>query len=78
MVLMVLGAISVVSATIGVIAWAVQVDGFWDTLAVLLFGGPVALLLAAWPLALGEALRAIADIGDSMSVDALPASGPAY
>jgi hypothetical protein len=75
---MVLGVISVISATFGVIAWAVQVDGFWDTLAVLLFGAPVALLLAAWPLALGEALRAIADIGDSMSFDAIPASGSAF
>jgi hypothetical protein len=77
-VLMVLGAISVVSAGFGVIAWAIQVDGFWDTLAVLLFGAPVALLLAAWPLALGEALRALADIGDSITFDAVPAIDPAY
>ena len=76
--LMVLGVVSIVSATVGVIAWAVAVEGFWDTLAVVLFGAPVALILAAWPFALGEALRAIADIGDSTSFDALSRTTPAY
>jgi len=71
--LMVLGVLSVVSAGIGVVSWAVAVDGFWDTLAVILFGTPVALLLAAWPIALGQALRAIADIGDTFSYDPLAA-----
>jgi hypothetical protein len=27
-------------------------------------GAPIVMLLATWPLALGQALRAIADIGD--------------
>jgi hypothetical protein len=76
--LMVLGVVSIVSATVGVVAWAVAVEGFWDTLGVILFGAPVALMLAAWPFALGEALRAIADIGDSTSFDALSRTGPAY
>lgn len=66
--LMVLGAISIVSAAVGVIAWGVAIEGFWETLAVFLIGAPVALLLAAWPLAVGQALRALADIGDSLSV----------
>ena len=72
MFLMAFGVISVISATFGVVSWAVAVDGFWDTLAVIFFGAPVALLLAAWPFALGEALRAIADIGDAVSFETLP------
>ena len=67
--LIVLGVVSIISATFGVISWAVAVDGSWETIAVLLFGGPIALLLAAWPIALGQALRAIADIGDAVSFD---------
>ncbi len=67
--LMVLGAISMISATVGVISWAIAVEGVPETLAVVLFGGPVALLLAAWPIALGQALRALADIGDAVSFD---------
>jgi hypothetical protein len=35
---------------------------------VIFFGAPIALLLASWPFALGEALRALADIGDSVVV----------
>ncbi|GIU87220.1 MAG: hypothetical protein KatS3mg009_1735 [Acidimicrobiia bacterium] len=72
--LVVLGLISVISATVGVIAWAIAVDGFWDTLAVIMVGAPIALLLAAWPIALGQALRAIADIGDAVAFDPLTAS----
>jgi hypothetical protein len=64
-----LGMVSIVSATFGVISWAIAVDGTWETLGVLMFGGPVVLLLAAWPIALGQALRAIADIGDAVSFD---------
>ena len=76
--LIVLGVVSMISATIGVISWAVAVDGFWDTMGVILFGAPIALLLAAWPIALGQAIRALADIGDSLSFDAVPAAGPTY
>jgi fermentation-respiration switch protein FrsA (DUF1100 family) len=70
-----LGVLSIVSATFGVISWAIAVEGGWETLGVLLFGGPIALLLAAWPIAVGQALRAIADIGDAVvdgSVTSLP------
>jgi len=70
--LIVLGAVSIVSASIGVVSWAIAVDGFWDTMGVILFGAPIALLLAAWPIALGQAMRAIADIGDSLSFDSVP------
>ncbi len=64
MFLMVFGVISVISAGIGVFSLAIAVDGFWDTVGVIFLGAPIALLLASWPFALGEALRAIADIGD--------------
>ena len=70
--LIVLGAVSIVSASIGVVSWAIAVDGFWHTMGVILFGAPIALLLAAWPIALGQAMRAIADIGDSLSFDSVP------
>ena len=70
--LIVLGVVSVVSAGIGVVVWAVEVEGVWETLAVIFFGAPIALLLAAWPVALGQALRAIADIGDAVTFDSLP------
>jgi hypothetical protein len=61
-----IGVFSIVSAIIGVVAWAVAVEGFWETLGVLLIGAPVAILLATWPIALAQALRAIADIGDAV------------
>ena len=69
MFLVLLGVVSIISAGIGVTAWAIEVEGFWDTMAVVLFGAPLVLLLAAWPIALGQALRAIADIGDAVSFD---------
>jgi hypothetical protein len=70
--LVVLGLVSVVVAGVGVISWAIAVEGFWETLGVLLFGAPVVLLMASWPIALGQALRALADIGDSVVVDGVP------
>ena len=76
--LVVLGAISLVSAAVGVVAWAVAVEGFWETLAVVLFGAPVALLLATWPIALGQALKAIADIGDAVSFDPVAATAAQF
>ena len=68
MFLMVIGVISVISAGFGVVSLAIAVDGFWDTVGVIFFGTPIALLLASWPFALGEALRALADIGDRVVV----------
>ena len=59
-----LGFVSMVLTGIGVVAWAIDVEGPLRTLAVLLVGAPIAVLLATWPLALGQALRAIADIGE--------------
>jgi hypothetical protein len=74
--LLVLGLVSVLSATVGVVTWAVEVHGFWEKLAVLFFGGPIAVLLATWPIALGQALRAIADIGDALTFDSLSTMRP--
>jgi|RhiMethySRZTD1v2_1073278.scaffolds.fasta_scaffold2162267_1 hypothetical protein len=72
--LMMLGVLSVLSATVGVVAWAIDVEGFWSTLGVIFLGAPVALLFATWPIALAQAMRAIADIGDSVTVPSSPAA----
>lgn len=65
--LTVLGMLSVVLAAIGTIVWAVEVDGFWPTIGVLLVGGPVSIFLATLPIALAQALRALADVGDTVA-----------
>ena len=66
-VMAVLGFVSLVSALIGVIVWAFEVDGVLRVLGVLLFGGPIVLLLATWPIALAQMMRAIADVGDAVA-----------
>lgn len=75
LILMVVGVMSVASAGIGVVAWAITVEGFWETLGVVLFGAPVALVLATWPIALAQALRAIADIGDAVTFEHITSPG---
>jgi hypothetical protein len=67
-VLKVIGVVGVILATFGVISWAIDVEGFWATMGVIFLGAPIVLLLASWPIALGQALGAIADIGDSVAV----------
>ena len=64
--LTILGVLAMLSAAVGTIVWAVEVDGFWQTLGVLLIGGPVAIFLATLPIALAQALRALADVGDTV------------
>jgi hypothetical protein len=71
-VLKMLGVIGVISAGFGVVSWAIAVEGFWDTMGVIFLGAPLVLLFAAWPIALGQALGAIADIGDSVVSDTYP------
>ena len=61
------GVIGVLAAGIGVVIWAIEVEGFWQTIGVILIGGPVALFLATLPIALSQALRALADVGDTVS-----------
>ena len=65
--LTIVGVLGVISSAIGVIIWAIEVEGFWETLGVLLIGGPIALFLATLPIALAQALRALADVGDTVA-----------
>jgi hypothetical protein len=65
--LTILGVLSVLAAAVGTVIWAIEVDGFWQTIGVVLIGGPVALFLATLPIALAQALRALADVGDTVA-----------
>ncbi len=62
-----LGVLSVLAAVAGTVIWAIEVDGLWQTLGVILIGGPVSIFLATLPIALAQALRAIADVGDTVA-----------
>lgn len=62
-----IGVLSVVLAGAGTVIWAIEVDGFWRTIGVILIGGPVSVLLGAVPIAVAQALRALADIGDTVN-----------
>jgi len=61
------GVFGMVFAAMGAVVWAFEVEGFWQTVGVLLVGLPVAGFLATLPIAVGQALRAIADVGDTVS-----------
>jgi hypothetical protein len=65
--LTILGLLAMICAAVGTIVWAFEVEGFWQTLGVLLIGGPIAIFLATLPIALSQALRALADVGDTVS-----------
>ena len=65
--LTILGVLSVLVAAAGTIIWAIEVEGFWQTMGVLLIGGPVTLFLSTLPIALAQALRALADVGDTVA-----------
>ena len=62
-----IGWLGMISAVTGTIVWAFEVDGFWQTAAVLLFGGAVSFFLGVAALSLARALRAVADIGETVS-----------
>jgi hypothetical protein len=47
-------------------------------MAVLLFGAPIVILLATWPIALSQMMRAIADIGDAVAFPGGASSGDAF
>jgi hypothetical protein len=66
-VLTILGTLSVIMAAVGTVIWAFEAEGFWQTIGVLLIGGPIAIFLATLPIALAQALRALADVGDTVS-----------
>ena len=55
-VLMFIGILGVIFVVIGVIFAVLGADSFWQVLAILLIGGPLAALFASWPIALGQAL----------------------
>ena len=61
------GVLSVLGVAAGTIVWAIEVDGFWRTLGVLLIGGPVSIFLATLPIAVAQALRALADVGETVA-----------
>jgi hypothetical protein len=61
------GVLGMIAAAAGTIVWAFEVDGFWQTFGVLLFGGAVSVFLAIVPIAVSQALRALADVGETVS-----------
>ena len=63
-VLIVVGIVGVVLVVIGTIAAMVQAVTFGQALVILLIGGPLAALFASWPIALGQGLRALADVAE--------------
>jgi flagellar motor component MotA len=63
-VLMFIGILGVIFVVIGVIFAMIGAATFWQGLAILLIGGPLAALFASWPIALGQALRALADVAE--------------
>ncbi len=65
--LTVIGVVWMLTAGIGAIIWAFEVEGFWQTLGVLLIGLPLSVFLATLPIALAQAMRAIADVGDTVA-----------
>jgi hypothetical protein len=66
-VLTMVGLVGVVLAAIGTVIWAIEVEGFWQTIGVLLIGGTLSIFLATLPIAIAQALRALADVGDTVS-----------
>lgn len=64
--LKVIGALAIISAIVGTIIAAFEVDGFAKGLAVLLIGIPVSVFLATLPIAVAQMMTAMADMGDAM------------
>jgi hypothetical protein len=64
MVLVFVGILGVIFVVIGTIFAVFAAPSFWEGVAFLLIGGPLAVLFATWPVALGQALRALADVAE--------------
>ena len=62
-----IGVLSMLAAAAGTIVLAIEVDGFWRTIGILLIGGPASVLFVLVPIALAQALRALADVGDTVA-----------
>jgi hypothetical protein len=63
-VLMFVGILGVIFVVIGTIFAVFAAPSFWQGVAFLLIGGPLAVLFASWPIALGQGLRALADVAE--------------
>ena len=63
-VLIVIGVVGVICVVIGTIVAMIEAVTFLQALAILLIGGPLAALFASWPIALGQGLRALADVAE--------------
>jgi hypothetical protein len=63
-VLVVVGGAGVIFVVIGTIFAMIEAVTFGQALAILLIGGPLAALFASWPIALGQGLRALADVAE--------------
>lgn len=65
--LTIVGVLGAAMAAVGTIIWAIEVEGSWETIGRLLIGGAVSVFLATASAALSQALRAIADVGETVS-----------
>jgi hypothetical protein len=65
--LSIVGLLGAVLAAVGTVIWAIEVEGSWETIGRLLIGGAVSVFLATASLALAQTLRAIADVGETVS-----------
>jgi uncharacterized sodium:solute symporter family permease YidK len=63
-VLIVIGVGGVIFVVIGAIFAMLEAANFVQMLVILLIGGPLAALFASWPIALGQGLRALADVAE--------------
>src|SRR5215218_710820 len=63
-VLMFVGILGVIFVVIGTIFAVLAAPSFWQGVGFLLIGGPLAVLFASWPIALGQGLRALADVAE--------------
>ena len=65
-VLAAVGIAGVIFVGIGTVFAMIEAVTFGQALAILLIGGPLAALFASWPIALEQALRALADVAESV------------
>jgi uncharacterized sodium:solute symporter family permease YidK len=63
-VLIMVGIVGVIFVVIGTIFAMIEAVTFGQAIAILLIGGPLAALFASWPIALGQGLRALADVAE--------------
>ena len=63
-VLVIIGVLGVIFVVIGTIFAMIEAVTFGQAIAILLIGGPLAALFASWPIALGQGLRALADVAE--------------